>query len=69
MVHALAEILLAIAIACGYEEAGDIDDTFDVVHGHQQLSPFNAHDDDRCFLPIHVCDTATAHPVAMIPVT
>jgi hypothetical protein len=28
----------------------DIDDTCDVVHGHQQLSPFNAHYDDRCFL-------------------
>ena len=26
----------------------------DVVHGHQQLSLFNAHYDERCFLPIHV---------------
>jgi len=32
----------------------DIDDTVDVVHGHQQLSFFNAHYDERCFLPIHV---------------
>ena len=32
----------------------DIDDTVDVVHGHQQLSLFNAHYDERCFLPIHV---------------
>ena len=32
----------------------DIDDTCDVVHGHQQLSLFNAHYDERCFLPIHV---------------
>ena len=31
----------------------DIDDTCDVVHGHQQLSLFNAHYDERCFLPIH----------------
>ena len=31
----------------------DIDDTVDVVHGHQQLSLFNAHHDERCFLPIH----------------
>jgi hypothetical protein len=36
----------------------DIDDTLDVVHGHQQLSLFNAHYDERCFLPIHVYDTA-----------
>ena len=44
----------------------DIDDTVDVVHGHQQLSLFNAHYDERCFLPIHVYDTATGPPVAMI---
>lgn len=44
----------------------DIDDTCDVVHGHQQLSLFNAHYDTRCFLPIHVYDTATSRPVAMI---
>jgi hypothetical protein len=30
----------------------DIDDTADTVHGHQQLSLFNAHYDERCFLPI-----------------
>ena len=28
----------------------DIDDTCDVAHGHQQLSLFNAHYDERCFL-------------------
>lgn len=44
----------------------DIDDTVDVVHGHQQLSLFNAHFDERCFLPIHIYDTATGRPVAMI---
>jgi hypothetical protein len=44
----------------------DIDDTVDVVHGHQQLSLFNAHYDERCFLPIHVYDTATSRPVAML---
>src|ERR1700689_5202766 len=41
----------------------DIDDTLDVVHGHQQLSLFNAHYDERCFLPIHVYDTTTGHCV------
>ena len=44
----------------------DIDDTVDVVHGHQQLSFFNAHYDERCFLPIHVYDTATSRPVAVL---
>jgi hypothetical protein len=44
----------------------DIDDTLDVVHGHQQLSLFNAHYDERCFLPIHVYDTITSRPVAVL---
>ena len=44
----------------------DIDDTLDVVHGHQQMSLFNAHYDERCFLPIHVYDTATSRPVAVL---
>src|SRR3954454_24603842 len=37
----------------------DIDDTFDAVHGHQQLSLFNAHYDERCFLPIHIYEGTT----------
>lgn len=44
----------------------DIDDTCDVVHGYQQLSLFNAHYDERCFLPIHIYDTARASPVAIV---
>jgi Transposase DDE domain group 1 len=44
----------------------DIDDTLDVVHGHQQLALFNAHYDERCFLPIHVYDTAVSRPVAVL---
>ena len=44
----------------------DIDDTVDVVHGHQQLSLFNGHYDARCFLPIHVYDTATSPPVVVL---
>jgi hypothetical protein len=44
----------------------DIDDTCDVVHGQQQLSLFNAYYDERCFLPIHVYDTATGRPVAVV---
>lgn len=44
----------------------DIDDTCDIAHGHQQLSLFNAHYDERCFLPIHVYDTEKSRPVAVI---
>ena len=44
----------------------DIDDTLDVVHGAQQLSLFHAHHDARCFLPIHIYDTAAGRPVVMI---
>ncbi len=40
----------------------DIDDTFDAVHGHQQLSFFNAHYDERCFLPIHIYEGTTGKP-------
>ncbi len=44
----------------------DIDDTFDAVHGEQQLSLFNAHYDERCFLPIHIYDAGSGKPVAVI---
>ena len=44
----------------------DIDDTFDAVHGNQQLSFFNAHYDERCFLPIHIYEGTSGKPVAMI---
>ncbi len=61
-----------VAVYCGsYDKPPasvtlDIDDTLDVVHGQQQLSMFNAHYDERCFLPIHVYDTATSRPVAVL---
>jgi hypothetical protein len=44
----------------------DIDDTCDVVHGQQQLSLFNAHYDERCYLPIHIYDTEQSRPVAVV---
>jgi hypothetical protein len=44
----------------------DIDDTLDVVHEAQQMSRFHAHHDERCFLPLHIYDTATGRPVAVI---
>lgn len=40
----------------------DVDNTVDVVHGHQQISLFNAYHDGRCLMPIHVYDTATRYP-------
>jgi hypothetical protein len=44
----------------------DIDDTVDIVHGHQKLSQWNAHYGERCFLPIHVYDAATGRPVVVV---
>jgi hypothetical protein len=44
----------------------DMDDTFDAVHGRQQLSLFNAHYDERCFLPIHIYEGMSGKPVAVI---
>ena len=44
----------------------DIDDTVDAVHGRQQMSLFNAHYDERCFLPIHIYEGGSGKPVAMI---
>jgi hypothetical protein len=44
----------------------DIDDTLDIVHGGQQLAFWNAHHDERCFLPIHVYHVESGKPVVMI---
>jgi hypothetical protein len=44
----------------------DIDDTEDRVYGRQQLALFHAHNDGRCFLPIHVYEAITGKPVAVI---
>jgi hypothetical protein len=41
----------------------DVDDTADTVHGHQQLSLFNAYHDERCFMPVHVYDADSGHCV------
>src|SRR5260221_4121273 len=43
----------------------DIADTFDTVHAHRQLSLFNAHYDERCFLPIHIYEAASGKPWAI----
>lgn len=44
----------------------DIDDTVDVTYGKQQLSLFNAYEDEYCFKPIHVYDTARGRPVLIL---
>ena len=41
----------------------DIDDTYDAVHGGQQLALFNAHFDNYCFQPIHIFEATTGKPV------
>ena len=52
--HVLVDLWLSSYAVPPESVTLDIDDTLDVVHGHQQLSLFNAHYDERCFLPIHI---------------
>jgi len=66
MSYAMIDIYCASYPRPPREVTLDIDDTCDVVHGSQQLSLFNTHHGERCFLPIHVYDTATARPVAVL---
>jgi DDE family transposase len=44
----------------------DIDDSFCVAHGGQQLAFWNAHHDERGFAPMHIYHVASGAPVAMI---
>jgi hypothetical protein len=44
----------------------EIDDTCDVAHGNQQLSFWNGHYGERCFLLLHGLGTVTGCPVAML---
>jgi len=66
MSYAMIDIWCASYASPPREVTLNIDDTVDVVHGAQQLSLFNTHHGERCFLPIHVYDTATARPVAVL---
>jgi hypothetical protein len=66
MLAAMIDIYCASYPAAPAAVTLDIDDTCDVVHGYQQLSFWNGHHGERCFLPIHVYDTATGRPVAML---
>ena len=66
MMVAMVDVYCASYPAAPAAVTLDIDDTCDVVHGYQQLSFWNGHHGERCFLPIHVYDTATGRPVAML---
>src|SRR5438445_779759 len=70
---AIARMMLAmIEVFCAsYARAPasivlDIDDTLDRVHGNQQLSLFNAHYNERCFLPIHIYEGTSGKLVTTI---
>jgi hypothetical protein len=67
LTYALVDQWMASYAAAPSRVTLDIDDTCDVAHGHQQPSLFNAHYDERCFLPIHhVYDTEKSCPVAVV---
>ena len=66
MSYAMIDIYCASYPRPPREVTLDIDDTVDVVHGAQQLSLFNTHYGERCFLPMHVYETATGRPVAVL---
>src|SRR6201997_3957218 len=64
--YAMIDIYCASHARPPREVTLDIDDSVDVVHGAQQLSLFNPHYGERCFLPMHVYETATGRPVAVL---
>jgi len=64
--YAMIDIYCASHACPPREVTLDIDDTVDVTHGAQQLSLFNTHYGERCFLPMHVYETATGRPVAVL---
>ncbi|MDE0334455.1 MAG: IS1380 family transposase [Defluviicoccus sp.] len=66
MTAALVDIFCRSFAAAPTAITLDIDDTCDRVHGHQQLSLFNAHYDTRCFLPVHVYHVESGRPVAIL---
>ena len=66
MMVAMIEVFCASYARAPASIVLDIDDTLDRVHGQQQLSLFNAHYDERCFLPIHVYEGTSGKLVATI---
>lgn len=66
MSHALVDVWCASHPRPPRSITLDIDDTADTAHGHQAGAVFNAHYDERCFLPIHVYDAESGHCVLTI---
>lgn len=66
MSHALVDLWCASHARPPRSITLDIDDTADTAHGHQSGAVFNAHYDERCFLPIHIYDAGTGHCVLTI---
>src|SRR5437879_10778834 len=56
----------SIVLDRGGSQRSARDDTLDRVHGQQQLSFFNAHYDERCFLPIHIYEGTSGKLVTTI---
>lgn len=56
----------AASIAPGRQAILDIDDTFSVAHGGQQLAFWNAHHDERGFAPMHIYHVESGAPVVAI---
>ena len=56
----------ATTVTPGRMEMFDIDDTFCVAHGGQQLAFWNAHHDERGFAPMHIYHAGSGAPVVAI---
>ena len=56
----------AASVTPGPEAILDIDDSFYVAHGGQQLAFWNAHHDERGFAPMHIYHVASGAPVVTI---
>jgi len=66
MMAAMIEVFCASYARAPMSLVLDIDDTLDRVHGQQQLALFNAHYDERCFLPIHIYEGTSGKLVTTI---
>ena len=56
----------AMTVQPGRLATFDIDDTFSVAHGGQQLAFWNAHHDERGFAPMHIYHVESGTPVVTI---
>ena len=54
------------SVTPGAQEILDIDDTFCPAHGGQQMTFWNAHEDERGFAPMHIYHVGSGTPVVAI---